>query len=196
MTSERQEQIINESIKIISKGGIQNLTIKTIAKEIGVSEPAIYRHFENKMAILSGILKKFETGANYMLESIRSDTHLSTKDKLRKLFLARCGHFSKNPYMATVIFSEEIFRFDKNLSASVKKIIDMHQFAIEGIIWNAKQNNELPETCDEENLSLIILGSLRLIVTKWRLSNHEFNLEEKGANLWKQIEKLIFNKKV
>ena len=195
MTSERQEQIINESMKIISQGGIQSLTIKKISKEIGISEPAIYRHFDSKMAILTAILKKFEDRATCVLESIRSDTDLGFKSQLRKIFIGRCIHFSENPSLASVIFSEEIFRFDKTLSDHVKKIVDMHQFGIEGIIWNAKQNGELPQTCDEEHLSLLILGALRLIVTKWRLSNREFSLEEKGKNLWNTIEKSLLTNK-
>ena len=47
MYTERQQEIINKSIEIIATKGIQGLTIKNLSKEIGVSEPAIYRHFEN-----------------------------------------------------------------------------------------------------------------------------------------------------
>jgi len=72
----------------------------------------------------------------------------------------------------------------------------MHQFAIEGIIWNAKESKELPQTCDEENLSLMILGTLRLIVTKWRLANHEFSLEDKANELWRTIETSLFTNKM
>ncbi|MCD4664213.1 MAG: TetR/AcrR family transcriptional regulator, partial [Bacteroidales bacterium] len=45
MLSDRQQQIIEESIKIIDEKGIQGLTIKNLSKAIGISEPGIYRHF-------------------------------------------------------------------------------------------------------------------------------------------------------
>lgn len=44
----RQKQIIQQSIQLIADKGIQGLTIKNISKSIGISEPAIYRHFDNK----------------------------------------------------------------------------------------------------------------------------------------------------
>ncbi|MCK5774772.1 MAG: TetR/AcrR family transcriptional regulator, partial [Bacteroidales bacterium] len=44
--SDRQRQIINESIQIIHIKGIQGLTIKNISLAIEVSEAAIYRHFK------------------------------------------------------------------------------------------------------------------------------------------------------
>jgi len=52
MLTDRQIEIINKSIDIIATKGIQGLTIKNLSKEIGISEPAIYRHFESKTDIL------------------------------------------------------------------------------------------------------------------------------------------------
>ena len=52
----RQLQIIQESITLIAEKGIQGLTMKNLASAIGVSEPALYRHFKSKNDILSGII--------------------------------------------------------------------------------------------------------------------------------------------
>ena len=60
MLTERQQQIIEESIKIIDDKGIQGLTIKNLSKAIGISEPGIYRHFESKTEILLSILNNFK----------------------------------------------------------------------------------------------------------------------------------------
>ena len=55
MKTERQQEIINVALKLINEKGIQGLTMKNLSKEIGISEPAIYRHFENKIEILLAI---------------------------------------------------------------------------------------------------------------------------------------------
>ncbi|MBL6964026.1 MAG: helix-turn-helix transcriptional regulator, partial [Candidatus Marinimicrobia bacterium] len=52
--TERQDQIIQESIQLIAEKGIQGLTIKNISKAIGITEPAIYRHFDSKNDIILG----------------------------------------------------------------------------------------------------------------------------------------------
>ncbi|MCK5675079.1 MAG: helix-turn-helix transcriptional regulator, partial [Spirochaetales bacterium] len=46
--TKRQRQIIDISINIISERGIQDLTMKNLSSQLGISEPAIYRHFESK----------------------------------------------------------------------------------------------------------------------------------------------------
>jgi len=49
--TKRQTQIIQASVAIIATKGIQGLTMKKIAASIGISEPAIYRHFASKNEI-------------------------------------------------------------------------------------------------------------------------------------------------
>ena len=63
MLTERQQEILDKSIEIISRKGIQGLTIKNLSKEIGISEPAIYRHFESK----TDILLTTELGCFYLM---------------------------------------------------------------------------------------------------------------------------------
>ena len=46
--TERQRQIIDTSIDLIGNRSIHALTIKNIAKEIKLTEGAIYRHFFSK----------------------------------------------------------------------------------------------------------------------------------------------------
>ena len=54
--SDRQQEIINISLELIAERGIQGLTIKNLAKKIGFTESAVYRHFENKIQILVTLL--------------------------------------------------------------------------------------------------------------------------------------------
>ena len=56
MHTERQQEIIGNALDLINEKGIQGLTIKNLANRLGITEPAIYRHFENKIQILVAIL--------------------------------------------------------------------------------------------------------------------------------------------
>ena len=50
--TKRQNEIIDAALKLTAEGGIQNLTVKHLADTIGVTEPALYRHFRNKAEIV------------------------------------------------------------------------------------------------------------------------------------------------
>ena len=188
--TERQKEIINISIKLIAEKGIQQLTIKNISKNMGISEPAIYRHFDSKMDILLGILSDFKTNTKTAFKQIQS-VDKSVVQQLEKIFTTHFKRFAANPALAAVIFSEEIFQNDKRLAERVNLIMQLNQNMIIKIIEKGQQNNEIRSDIPEKQLSIIIIGALRLIVAKWRLSKYSFDLEQEGAELWNSFKEVI-----
>lgn len=188
--TERQEEIVNSSIEIISDKGIQNLTIKNLSKAIGISEPAIYRHFESKMDILLAILSKFE---NYIIsdKDILKNYKFSPIKKLGGIFTHHFSHFEKNPAFAAVVFAEEIFRDDKRLSEKIHTIMKKNFELMLVIVKEGQKKGEIRNDIEGDQIILIIMGSLRLIVKKWKLSDHSFNITKDGKKLWVTIKKLI-----
>lgn len=67
--TKRQQEIIDISIALIADKGIQSLTIKNISQCLGISEPAIYRHFASKFEIQMAVLESFERIAADVLDS-------------------------------------------------------------------------------------------------------------------------------
>lgn len=47
-----KEQILKEALRLFSEKGIKETTVRDIAKAVGITEGAIYRHFESKDQIV------------------------------------------------------------------------------------------------------------------------------------------------
>lgn len=188
--TERQKEIIDVSIKIIAEKGIQQLTIKNISKSMGISEPAIYRHFDGKMDILLAILSHFKKNSHIISAKIISNKTSSIK-QIESIFINHFKQFAANPALTAVIFSEEIFQNDKRLAEQVNLIMQLNQNMIIKIIEKGQQNNEIRSDISKKHLSIIIMGALRLIVAKWRLSKYSFDLEQEGTDLWNSINNVI-----
>jgi TetR/AcrR family transcriptional regulator, fatty acid metabolism regulator protein len=188
--TDRQAQIIAESVNIISEQGIQGLTIKNLSKRIGISEPAIYRHFESKIDILLTILNTFHQDKKLALTRIATGS-LPALAKLEEIYFHHFQTFTGNPALTAVIFSEEIFKNEARLSEKVLSIMTTNQQIIGDILKNGQDTNEIRDDISVQQLSLIIQGSLRLLVTQWRLAGFSFNLEENGTELWISVKKLI-----
>ncbi len=56
-----KEKIIQKSINLFSKHGYDRVTIRQIAKEVGIKESSIYNHFKSKETILDTILNQYIT---------------------------------------------------------------------------------------------------------------------------------------
>ncbi len=188
--TKRQRQIIKVSIELIAENGIQAVTIKNLSKKIGIAESAIYRHFESKMDILLGILEQFRETKMQTLNSIHSEP-VSAIKQLEMIFLERFRQFTETPALTAVIFSEEIFQNDKRLADTVYAIMSDSQQMIFDIIKKGQSDGFIRTDISTDQLSLTVVGALRLIVAKWRLSGFAFDLQTEGQKLWNAIKKII-----
>ncbi len=190
MLSDRQQQIIEESIIIIDKKGIQGLTIKNLSKAIGISEPGIYRHFESKTAIILSILDGFKEMA-LMLSGIMETYEGTAIEKISFMFSKMLDLFSENPSMVSVIFSEEIFKNEEVLKLKIVEILNLHTQTIETIIYEGQSENNVRKDIEVKTLALMIMGSLRLLVKRWDMNNHNFNLNKEGKSLLEGLDKIL-----
>ena len=186
MLTERQQQIVDESIKLIDTKGIQGFTIKNLSKEIGISEPAIYRHFESKFDILSTILDSFKQNL-VQNQKIFTDISIDPLERLKTFFSKVFEMFSKNPALTSVIFSEEIFQNELILKEKVTNIQEINEMMVSSILKEMQVKKEMSRFVDIEIITLMLFGSIRLLVKKWKYSNHSFSLTEKGNALFNTI---------
>jgi len=190
--SDRQQEIINMSLELIAESGIQGLTIKNLSKKIGFTESAVYRHFENKIQILVAILDFFKEKTNSFFTSELNNAD-NTITKIDRLFLTHFRTFSKSPSLVAVIFSEEIFRNEAILSEKVTEIMNKNASSLMNIIKTGQEKGEIRKDIDPSDLSTIIMGSLRMFVKQWHMSNYSFDLTKKGSEFINSIKTLISN---
>jgi AcrR family transcriptional regulator len=189
--SKKQKEIVNISIELIADLGIQGFTIKNLSKRLGVTEGAIYRHFESKTEILFSILKAFQDESSATLVSACSSVR-SAMDEIAFIFEHHFNYFSEKPAVAAVIFSESIFQNNNLLSKEVYKLLEMHEEALMCIIEKGQTTGELRNgNISKVQLVRLIIGSIRYTVTKWRLTNHEFDIIAEGKVLLENIKELL-----
>ena len=188
--TERQQEIINVSLALITESGIQSLTIKNLAKRIGFAESAIYRHYENKIQILLAILDFFKRNTEQLFSN-QLNSNENALVRIEKLFVTHFRKFTNTPSLVAVIFSEEIFRNEKQLSTKVAEIMNLNIASLTTIIKDGQQKGEIRNDIEASHLATMILGSLRMFVKQWSMSNYSFNLENKGNELSNSIKTLL-----
>jgi len=186
----RQQQIMDVSLQLIAEKGIQELTIRNLSERIGISAPAIYRHFSSKTDILLGLLTRLEQDIIRSSEAAISP-NMSALEGIEVLFVRHLERFAANPSLSAVVFAEEIFQNDRRLADKVLHIMNTHRALVLGMIQQGQESKELREDVPKEDMGLMVMASLRLLLTRWRLLRFDFDLEEKGRVLWGSLRKLI-----
>lgn len=189
-TKTRQKQILNESLNLVKEGGIQNLTIKNISQKVRISEQAIYRHFKSKQDILCAIIKHFNDHFDSVFEEVSSIKPIPVR--MNAFIDSHLRYFQNNPATAAVIFSEEIFQYDSKLAKSVNALMDRRIAVVSKFVSSAQGDGLISNDLSTEDVALILLGSMRFMVTSWRLKGFSYNLVERGASLKGTVAKLLF----
>jgi hypothetical protein len=118
------------------------------------------------MDILLGILSCFKQRTKATSERIRS-SEISAIKQIESIFFGHIQEFK--------VFS----------------IMKLSQDTLIVLIEKGQKEEEIQSDIPKEQLALILMGALRLMVKKWRLSGFSFDLEKEGADLWDALRKII-----
>ncbi|MBT4334167.1 MAG: TetR/AcrR family transcriptional regulator [Candidatus Cloacimonetes bacterium] len=117
---ETKLKIIRTALRLFLQKGIDKTSMNEIAKSIGITKPAIYYHFENKEAVIIGVLELFKKEMrNWTIELHKSDS--SIKDYIEKIFQSIKIFSDVTVILLGEIPEECIYNFDELISQFSKK---------------------------------------------------------------------------
>lgn len=187
-TEERQSHIIDEAINIIHENGFHALSIRELSDRVGISEPAIYRHFLNKEDIILGILGRFSEFDTKLVSKLKEFER--PIEKINEFMNFHFNFLVEKPEFTSVLFSEDIFSQSPILKDKMMSIIGKRRRILIEILEDGKSNGRTTDI-DTNELSTLILGYIRLTILEWRLSNFSFSLKERGKKAVIVIGRMI-----
>ncbi len=181
-TSLRRKQIIDALRKLIIECGSENVTVRRIAKEIGVSQGAIYRHFKSKREILSFLVDYIEE--NLIGDIEKNDPHAKTLEILENILKNHISAIEQRKGVSFLVVAEIISLGDKRLNRKIYDVLNNYIDHIKDIIILGIQSKEIKADIDPGMTATTFFGVIQGLVSLWALSNYTFTLEEKYPGLW------------
>ncbi|MBI2258715.1 MAG: TetR/AcrR family transcriptional regulator [Flavobacteriia bacterium] len=187
--TDRQHEIIDAAGLLLTRSGVNGLTIKNLAKEMSFTESAVYRHFQSKEEIIVTLL-------NYLNEKIvieckKASQEKEVEDKLIAIFQNLFRFFKAHPHFVVVVFSDGLMEESQAINAGILRLMQSKMFYIMPIIMEGQQSGKFTKKLSAEQLIHIIMGAVRLQMFKWRLSSFEMDLEKQSKPVLDAILQLI-----
>lgn len=187
--SPRQLEIISATGRILTDSGVGGLTIKKLALEMKWSESALYRHYSSKEEIILSLLDYL---AHNMDERL---TNRKTKKDIQKdyldFFANQLKFFSNNPHFVVAVFSDGLWEESKRINDSINTIMQVKMKHLKTIIQRGQKEGVLITSLKPEVLVHIVVGSFRLQMYQWRISNFEFDIKKKGNKIMHSVLQTI-----
>jgi AcrR family transcriptional regulator len=189
-TEIRQKEIVAAARKLIVKFGSEHITVKRMAKEIGVTEGTIYRHFKSKRDILSFLVDDIETTLMEEIDN-RSSGEVGSITLLEKIVMDHISSIQQRKGVTFQVIAEIISLGDKKLNRKIYKVIDKYIARIQGIISEGIKAGVLRTDVDPTAAARLFFGMTQGIVNIWSLSQYSFNLQEEYKPLLETFIKAI-----
>jgi len=120
-----KQEILKVAARHFAKRGYEGINLDEIAKELGITKPAIYYHFKNKADLYKAVLMERLRG---LVEAIEEAMKEATKpsEKLRLYIESFGSYLQKNSCFAAILaheFADEGIHMDKETTKELSKTL-------------------------------------------------------------------------
>jgi AcrR family transcriptional regulator len=154
---DRRREIADAALRVIAVEGLGRFTAVAIAREVGLTDGALFRHFPSKEAIVDAAIDRVEE----LLFEGHPPAADDPIDRLGAFFRARVAVIRDNPGISPLLMSDELA---KAASADgVKRVADMRRRStgfVRSCIAEAERRKALAAGLRAEEASVVVLGSL------------------------------------
>lgn len=188
-TDTRQKEIIEATLELLAESGTQNLTTAHIAERVGISEAALYRHFDNKYDIICSSIEF--VGKRMRSELAKIPTEKSAREKLKQVFFRHLEYIEDHPGNARLLFSDDIHFDDQQLRELLRGVVEERKRFIQEIIEEGQTQGVIKSDVDPGGIALMFIGLIQTRVLLWSLSGRDFSLTQDSEELWKVLSQSI-----
>ncbi|MCX8163788.1 MAG: TetR/AcrR family transcriptional regulator [Aquificaceae bacterium] len=177
-----KERILEASMKLFSEKGIRETTIKDIAKQVGVTEGAIYRHFASKDEIVLGLFQTYsEDFYRRLISAVRGES--SYRERFSETIRAFLSFCFENPSAFKYL---SLFHYLR--AKDVKSFSPLPKDAILELMDEGIRKGHV-KVKQEYALALFVglLERTFLLVEAGILQKEEVLVEDLASILWKAI---------
>jgi len=177
-------------MEIISEEGLHNLVMVKIARRVGVTDAAIYKHFRSKDDMLLYMIEDLEKS---MVE--RFIAHIGNVtdpiDQLYNLLSFQFEFIEENKGIPRIIFSESLQQQNKEIKVKIANLLTNFLQILKDILKAAKESGKAHQDIDVDAAASIFVGMIQSSVVFWALSDFSYSLRVRQGPLWREYLRLI-----
>ena len=154
----RRAEIAAAALEVLASGGPRQLTARKLGAAVGMDGSSLFRHFENKAAILHAALDEFEG----VLEACFPEGAHSWEG-LREFFLRRLTLVQARPEVIRLAFNPHLLEVsgEREHAERVRRVVQRSVAFIRGCLEDAQGKGLIPDTVAAAALVWVVTGVLR-----------------------------------
>jgi len=187
----RRETILQALAEMLEESPHKKITTAALAKKVGVSEAALYRHFPSKARIFEGLIDFIEDALFSRISAIVKDAR-DTQECCRMIITLLLSFSEKNPGLSRILSGDALTGETERLHIRVNQLFAR----IESQIKQVLREGELRENC-RTHLLASAAAELLLVIAEGKIrqyvrSNFTSLPTTHWQEQWPSLEKAIY----
>ena len=187
----RREQILQSLAKMLEGNPGQRITTAALAKEVGVSEAALYRHFPSKARMFEGLIGFIEETVFSRVTTITKVEPDSIKqcEQVLTLLLA---FVERNPGMARILTGDALAGETDRLRQRVNQFFERLETQLKQILREAEVKDNLRTVTTAGASANLMLATAEGRVRQFVRTEFRKKPTEQWSDQWPRIAEGIF----
>lgn len=177
---DRKREIVMTAIRLAGDIGPDRLTTQHLADAVGISQPAIFRHFATKSAIWLAVGEHIAQ----TLSAEKVDTDIAEPaERLTDLVTKHFGQISQTPAIPAILFSRELHVENDQLRQHFEQLMKSRRAHFAALFDQGVKDGTFRPDLVPTDASALVLATLQGIAMRWSLENKAFDLQSEGTRL-------------
>ncbi|MDE0732242.1 MAG: nucleoid occlusion factor SlmA [Gammaproteobacteria bacterium] len=154
----RKDQILQALARMLESAPGERITTAALAKEVGVSEAALYRHFPSKARMFEGLIKFIEDTLFLRITRIINDEQ-NAAIRCEKILSLLLTFSSKNPGMTRLLTGDALAGETERLRTRIAQFFCRVESQLKQILREAQIRENLKPTASPAALANLLLAT-------------------------------------
>lgn len=188
---ERKAEIVRATLALADTVGPDRLTTEAIAREVGISQPAVFRHFATKQALWAAVAEALGASMRARWQAA-VEAHADPLDRMRALVEAQLGLIEATPAITAILFSRELHAQNAPLREAFLALMLQFHATLRAALDEAAATGRLRPGVAPADAASLLIALVPGLAVRWSLSGKAFPLTREGLRLFTlQLDGLV-----
>jgi AcrR family transcriptional regulator len=174
--TDRQRAIIEATLRLLGRVPLDALTTRELAAELGLSQPALFRHFTSREALLLAVVDHARADLERQAARIVEGGGPAAA-QLRALGTALLDQVERTPGLPRLLFaSAPPGHAPSPLREALRHMVGMQASLVAELVRQGQREGALSAACDADQAATVFVGMVQGLVLRWEIAGRPASL--------------------
>lgn len=177
---DRRTDILQTLARLLENPACDRITTAMIARELDLSEAALYRSFRSKGAMYDALIEFVETSILTLFSQIREDQNLQPVQRIQLMITVLLDFADANPGLTRVMTGQVLLKEEPKLMERMMRLIDTIETQLRQAYREAAMEGALPADFNTSGSANLVVN---WVIGRWsRFANTNFRVRPNGVS--------------